>query len=226
MLRNWRTWAIFLALLVMVLAGVVVVQALMLRSRGWTIPLGNVAEWVAGIGTMAAFGALFFAAQEWRSGQEERRSLELERQKAEAERRALAETREAERRDNEMNQARLIIVQPAPYEDRTFGGSDPPSPAYREVVIQNHSGVPIFNLHIQVNPGGGDVHVLQNFAGGSGRPADMEVLSPDAATAELTVVGGDGETPSTEFIEFTFTDARGVRWRRRGSDQPVRVTSK
>ena len=55
MLKSWRTWAVLLlAVLVMALAVVVVVQAVMLRSRGWTVPLGNVAEWLAAVGTVGA----------------------------------------------------------------------------------------------------------------------------------------------------------------------------
>ncbi|WP_133054444.1 hypothetical protein [Mycolicibacter algericus] len=208
----------------LMLGVVVAVQAAMLHARGWRIALGSVPEWLAAFGTFAAFGALLIAAREWRAGQDERRSLEDERRAADAERRALAATREAERQDNEVSQARLIIVEHVPYEDRTWGGSDPPPPSQRQVVIRNRSTAPVFHLHIEDHPSGNDdVYVFQNFAHARGRPADIPVLAADDATAAITVAGNAGEAPSTEYVEFTFTDARGTNWRRIGSNQPVRL---
>ena len=67
---------------------------------------------------------------------------------------------------------------------------------------------------------GDGVLIFQSFAKGRDRPADMAVLSADQATQHLIVVGSANETPSTEYVEFTFTDARGARWRRLGSAQP------
>ena len=57
-------WTIALAVVVLVLAALVVVQAWMLLSQGWTIPIGSVADWLQAVGTLAAFGALFYAARE------------------------------------------------------------------------------------------------------------------------------------------------------------------
>ncbi len=79
--------ATVLAVLVVVLGVVVVVQARMLLTRGWGVPLGNVAEWVGALGTLATFGAVFYAAREWRAA-------------------------EAERRDRAADQARLIVTEP------------------------------------------------------------------------------------------------------------------
>lgn len=76
-LEKWRHYEARLsaafALTTLALTVVTVVQARMLLTRGWSVPLGNVAEWVAGVGALAAFGALFYAAREWRTAQEERR---------------------------------------------------------------------------------------------------------------------------------------------------------
>ena len=221
---------ILILLAVLALLVVIAVQAAMLQMQGWRVQLGSLADWVQALGTVAAFGALIFAGREWKSNERDRTALERdrqiaeeERQTADRERQALAEQREDERRDYEMSQARVVIVQPAPYEDVTFGGSDPPPAENREVVIHNHSGSPIFNIHIRSNPGGGDIHVFQVYASGGDRPADREVLPPNESTAKLYVVGGAVGTPSTEHIEFTFTDARGLRWLKRGSGQPVRL---
>lgn len=71
--RHAVSLAIVFTVLAVVLGVVAVVQARMLLARGWGVPLGNVAEWVAGVGALAAFGALFYAAREWSSAQEERR---------------------------------------------------------------------------------------------------------------------------------------------------------
>jgi hypothetical protein len=77
--QRWKRHAgvlsVVFAVVALTLLVVVVVQALMLRSRGWTVQWqwGNVAEWVAGVGTLAAFGALFYAAREWGIAHAERR---------------------------------------------------------------------------------------------------------------------------------------------------------
>lgn len=89
-MKNWRTWAIVLLVpLVMVLSVVVVVQALMLRSRGWGVPMGNVAEWVAAFGTLVAIVAVLFAALGYRH--DVRSRIEDEKQRIATARRQQAE---------------------------------------------------------------------------------------------------------------------------------------
>jgi hypothetical protein len=198
-----------------VLIVVVCFQAAMLHSKGWRTPLGTLPEWITAFGVVAAFLTLWVAARGFQSAEKERQSLEEERQ-------ALAATREAERRDHVISQARLIIVEHAPHVPLAWGGQDPPAPGRRDVLIRNHSDAPIFNLHIEGHPtGNDDVLLSQNFATGRSRPADMAVLAADQATELLIVEGSDADTPSTEYVEFTFTDARGARWRRLGSQQPI-----
>ena len=112
----------------MALAVVVVMQALMLRSRGWTVPLGNVAEWVAGVGAVAAFvaafGALLYTAREWQAAQ-------------------------AERRGREADQARLIVAEPAEPAELEPSGLPSDEP---HVVVRNHSEAPVFNVVAKKEP--------------------------------------------------------------------------
>ena len=98
--RHWRTVAIIiLCVLVVALGVVVVLQAAMLRSSGWTTELGNVAEGVQAVATLAAFGALWIAVREWRSGQQDRR-------------------------DKEADQARLMVVEQVVNEDDSLAEGD------------------------------------------------------------------------------------------------------
>lgn len=197
--RRAGTLAIVFAGATVALIVVVCFQAAMLHARGWRIPLGTLPEWLAGVGSLATLGVLWLAVFEWRRGQRERR-------------------------DNEAAQARLIIAEHAPYVDRTWGGMDAPPPASRNVLVRNHSDAPIVKLNVEEHPTRYEgVRVFQRFAHARGRPAEIDVLSGGQATAELGVDGNNGDTPSTECIEFTFTDARGLRWRRLGSAQPERV---
>ena len=89
MLRSWRTWAVLLlAVLTMTLSVVVVMQALMLRSRGWGVPIGSLAEWVAAVGGLATVGALVVAWRVYRhdihSRREDRERQERNRQQIQA----------------------------------------------------------------------------------------------------------------------------------------------
>jgi hypothetical protein len=199
-------------------------QRIELDDRHLHIEWGNAAEWLAGVGSTAAFGALLYAAREWRSGQAERRSVEAERQKADKERRDLAAARDAERRDHEISQARLAIVEHAEFVSRGWGGDDQPHPAHRDAIIRNYSDAPVFHLHIEEHlTSNDDVRVWESFAAHRGRPADWPVLAANGATGVLMISGNQEDAPSTEFVEFTFTDGRGARWRRIGSSQPVQL---
>lgn len=191
----------------MVLAAAVVVQATMLRSRGWTVPLGNVAEWLAAVGTFAAFGALFLAAREWRASQ-------------------------AERRGGEANQARLIIVEPA---DEQPG--DPhalvirnrsQSPVFN---IFFHIGETASRMNSSkaewVIPGeaylgigreGNPVLVPDGTFGPSGVSRGSKPTVPPTRP----VITEHRLTPFLEDVVFSFTDVQGRSWKRVGGSQPVR----
>ena len=152
---------------------------------------GNVPEWVAGIGSLAAFGALYIAAREWRSaggtpgfgGRPASRCQGAEA--ANAERKALTEAREAERRDHEHSQARLLIVEPMPFEDPTWGGVDPPPASQRRVVVRNYSGSPVFRCHVEEYPAEhDDVRVSQIRRGGVPNLADYPCSRPDTVGGE------------------------------------------
>lgn len=224
MLNFWRTLALTLVAIVFVLGGGFTIQASMLHTH-WRVELGTLPDWLAGCGTIAAFITLVFVARQWKASETDRQTLETERQEADSERRSLAAAREAERHDFEASQARLIIVEHEPHVNRQWSGSDPPLPAHRRALIRNRSDMPVFHLHIEESPAefGGEVYVFENLAEGRSRPPDRPVFSPDESTGNLLVAGNSGDTASTEYVVFTFTDARGTRWRRMGSGQPVRL---
>lgn len=95
-----------------------------------------------------------------------------------------------------------------------------PPPCSRDVRIRNFSDAPVFNLRIEDHPA--DHVLVWQLGTGLVKPEVVQVLRGDESTYVLTVVGNEDQTPSAELIEFTFTDARGARWRRVGSQQPVR----
>jgi hypothetical protein len=222
------------AVLAVVLLGVVCVQAWMLHSRGWRIALGTVPEWasaaftgIAAIGVLAAFGNLRIVRREWESEQ-------------------------AERRDQLANQARRIIVEAVPVAEMVPPANQAPprpdlQPEYRYVVIRNHSEEPVFNVRIphespKRTPPSPVTNVMEVMsavdARGSVRRADgspiegvfrlgsprlVPVLAPGQATPQLDLPTVPRDEQPTEYVFFTFTDARGAEWQRLGSEQPVPI---
>jgi hypothetical protein len=142
---------------------------------------------LAGLGAVAAFGALLIAALEWRQSQ-------------------------AERRDREADQARLIVA--------TFEGLIMKDIPRKRVTIRNHSDKPVFTVRIYGIPtkdGDGRAN------GGADAEYKQAVLSPGDATDPHAVGGDYSSTPIAEVVNFSFTDAHGRRWRRKGGGQPKRV---
>jgi membrane protein implicated in regulation of membrane protease activity len=127
--------AVALGVLSLALLAVVGFQAWMLRSQGWRIVLGALPDWVTAVltgvtafGVLAAFGTLRIGRKEW-------------------------ETHQKERRDQQANQARLIIVEALKRADmvppaNTAAVMPDGRPEYRYVVIRNHSQEPVFNVQI------------------------------------------------------------------------------
>jgi hypothetical protein len=195
---KWKRipWSV-IALLGWSLAGafgaVAAIQHIELDKRHLHVEFGNLAEWLAGVGSLAAFGALFYASREWRQSQ-------------------------LERRDQQADQARRVIAEPS--DSRSY--SQPPVHTW-PVTVSNHSGAPVFNLHV-LDP---DEDSMLMHMGGKqvSRPVSQPVLQPGERTPTMTVIGVDAteQTPTTEFLVFEFTDANSRRWRRIGSREPVRL---
>ncbi|BBY67356.1 hypothetical protein [Mycolicibacterium helvum] len=179
------------------------IQHIELADRHLHIEWGNAAEWASGVfggvAAVAAFGALFYAAREWSATQ-------------------------TERRDNEADQARLIVAQPVDPQHWS------PPPIHRwPVVVANHSTAAVFNVDMtEISE---DVMVL-HLGGPSARLSRLvrlPVLQPGEQTQDVSVMLGSGhrelldETPAAEYLVFRFTDAHGRRWQRTGSRQPVRI---
>jgi hypothetical protein len=194
--RHWRTSTIvFLGVLVMLLAAVVVVQAVMLRSRGWTIPIGSVPDWLQAVGTVAAFGALFYAAQEWRAAQNERRAREAD-------------------------QARLVLLQtPDP------GNFNDESIVVRNHSAAPIYDVQVYTLSSPFSPATSSLEeFLDDFAdpaeayapvlppGGTTVPP-LDVSAPEEVREQYS--------SSIDFAAAMFTDALGRRWWRFGKAEPT-----
>lgn len=203
---KWVAATAVLGGLAVVLSAAVTVQAVMLHAKGWRLQFGTLPDWVAGVGTlgafMAAFGALTIAVREWRAGQEGRR-------------------------DQEAEQARLIIAEPV----------DTPrsvSPNRSDVVVRNHSAAPVFNVgvesiyitaerykHAKIFAD----HGVELERSGAVSESSRPVLKSGQATSPISIDHGDKVPgiPHVEFVTFTFTDAHGRWWRRMGTKQPERL---
>jgi hypothetical protein len=204
----WRRipWPM-LALLGWSLAGVfgvvAAIERIQLQNRHFHIEWGNAAAWLGGVGAFAAFGALFYAALQWRVAQ-------------------------TERRDREADQARLIVTES--YSSKNFDDES--------VVVRNHSEAPIFDVQLFTH--------RQHLSGAllsAGVDKFLEEADPTEAYAPV-LRPGDATTPALEvtspdyapapdvrnyanpfgFTAVTFTDARGRRWWRFGTNQPRRAT--
>jgi hypothetical protein len=235
-MREWwkrhAAWlAIGFAALALALLLVVGCQAAMLHARGWRIALGTVPEWLAGFGTgftaiaaLAAYRTLKIAAGQW-------------------------EAEQAQRREQLKKQATLIVVEAVSRAEMVRPANQAPvrpdgKPEYRYVVIRNHSQEPIFNVRI---PDGSHLETkekmpwttsvaevrAQQEAGSFSSPRPtivhrhppdlVPVLAPGQATFQLHLVTVPRDEQPTEYVFFTFTDARGARWQRLGSEQPVQI---
>jgi hypothetical protein len=173
---------------------------------------GTAPDWVAAVGSV---GAMFLVGGGllW----------EVHRRRVDDERLAV------ERRDDEASQARLVTLQaeghPATdWRGDPLGGDPLNGVTAVEVTVTNDSSAPILNL---------DLRELR-FA------ADDVDYSGQAATSDsrmhLRLAAHSNWTASFHFssprplsegpryrYQLEFTDAHGRRWRRRGTEQPVRV---
>lgn len=78
----------FMSGLVVVLVVVAVVQGMMLLSAGWTVPLGDLAEWVGATGALATVGALVIAWKVYESDKRARTAEDTRREASEQRRQA------------------------------------------------------------------------------------------------------------------------------------------
>ncbi|WP_454561371.1 hypothetical protein [Mycobacterium haemophilum] len=216
------------------LSALAVAQAIELHAQGWRMAMGTLPEWMSGFGTLftaiaavAAFRALRIATRDWEGAEKERQALEAERRKADKERRELAAIREAERQDHLVSQARSVIVEPFVLMD----DDGKPNPN-RHIVIRNHSNSAILNLHVDPRSPKNSIVTMEQFISGSGinrqyrtKVADLPVLGPGEATPVIYPCGGGipWDESATEYVGFSFTDVRGARWYRLGSEQPVQI---
>ncbi|MCV7402689.1 hypothetical protein H7K24_21355 [Mycobacterium fragae] len=222
--RNVGWLAIVFAAVALALLVIVCLQAAMLHSKGWRILMGSLPEYLAAFGSLSTLGVLALAVDEWRRDQRERR-------------------------DQLANQARLIIVESVPRAEMVPPANQAPvrpdgKPEYRYVVIRNRSQEPIFNVRI---PDGSHLETkekmpwitsvaevrAQSEDGSFYSPTPtivhrhvpdlIPVLAPGQATFQLHLATVPRDQQPTEYVFFTFTDARGTKWQRMGSRQPERL---
>lgn len=229
--RNASWLSVVFAILALALLVVVCVEAAMLHSHGWRIALGTMPEWVsaaftgiAAIGVLAAFDNLRIVRREW-------------------------ESQQADRRDELAKQARLIGVEAVPRAEMVPPANEVPvrpdgKPEYRYVVIRNHSQEPVFNVRIpdgshaetktampwiisiaevRAQQEDGSFFSPQPTIVSRHPPELVPVLAPGQATFQLHPETVPRDEQPTEYVFFTFTDARGARWQRHGSQQPERL---
>lgn len=221
---RWNAFTGICLLSALALGVVVLAQWSKLHHRRITADWGSVPEWVAAFGTVAAFGALLIASRQWRDGQSERKLLEADRRAADKERRELAARRAAMAIDDEMSQARLIVVEPLPNEQRIKAHPAEPDLKVRQMHVRNYSGAPVFDLKVSQHPlDHPDITVYGSITDSPDLPSDLPVLRAKEATATLTVAGIRDTVPTVENVAVRFTDARGLRWQRIGPGQPKRL---
>lgn len=180
---------------VVVLGLIVGSQAVMLYRDAWRPALGTFPDWMAGIGSLATFGALAFAAREWRATQ-------------------------AERRERTGDQARLVVIQPSDPKD--FRDESVVVWNHSEAPIYD---VMVFTLRRYFRPDGSADEVkyfLEEIADPA--EAYAGVLPPKTATdppLDVNPVDREEHASSISFAAVTFTDAHGRRWWRFGRGQPT-----
>lgn len=206
--RHAPKLAVALTITCIALLAIVIVQAEMLYLQGWRLNNGSVPDWIAGIGSLAAFGALYFAASEWRSAHRAKR-------------------------DSEANQARLVSVErlesaePFTYAIRNRSHSS----VFDLYFHDGETASRMNELHPRTHTGGKQAY------SGIGRTG-WDVLAPDQATGPISttivLVAGTQEPlslpiaqipPSVDAVVFSFTDAEGRRWKRTGIDKLERIFS-
>jgi hypothetical protein len=141
---------------------------------------------------MAAFGALFFAANEWRQSQ-------------------------AVRRDTEAGQARLIVIESVARE-RGWAGDD----LVATIRNHSSAPVVDIRVTRVGGPGAlGYFPADRSSANFKIEPVYQAVLPPGDAIPpfRFSLFGFSGKF---SWIRVTFTDANGRRWQRDGNDQPQR----
>ncbi|WP_406693307.1 hypothetical protein REH65_33225 (plasmid) [Saccharopolyspora sp. ID03-671] len=196
-MQKWILWPSVGA--VAFLAGVIVWGVLSGENDGWYSAWG---QWVGGVGSIAAAAtALWIAQRDWKRADAERRR------------------REAEERDRETAQARSIIV-----EVRALSDSG------QEIVVTNYSDNVITDLLVHGADGPEDWQLSVGAL--TDHPHPVGVLGPGADSAISAMEHRSVDKPI--FLQrmilvdqyrpkITFTDAAGLRWRRVGNDQPIRI---
>lgn len=194
---RWPIIALVGCSLAIVFGVTAAIQRIELQDRHLHIEWGNTAEWVAGVGTFAAFGVLLVAALQWRSDQ-------------------------ADRRDHEADQARLIIIEPVKPRNA------PPNESH--VVVRNHSSAPVFDLTVSSDKYVGGAVELIPVEIKPLKPArdspHQSVLPPGKETGVFRVIGVWPGFGSIDFVTVSFTDANNRRWERQGISEPKRVLIK
>lgn len=196
-----------LEILVLLLGVVVVVQARMLLTQGWGFPLGNVAEWVAGVSTFAAFVAAIFA------GVAGFRALGRERRRDEA-------REDAEKAAQASAVAAWPDTQPPyPEEGYTITSESIAHDHRWRVFLRNASDLPVYRVRITWCEG---VHALGEQQTIHVLPPDPEPLiqpAPKAVVTEWKTTWGDGGRRPVAPVDrlgvaIDFIDAKGQEWRR------------
>lgn len=201
--KRMATWlAAGLAIISLALLLVVVAQAVELYAEGWRMDMGSFPAWMSGFGAIFTAIAAVAAVLAFRG--------------AEKERRAVALAREAKSLDDEIAQARLIVVE--------FMDVEPPRP----MAVTNHSNAPIFDLKVE------DQSPVDNRVRVQSAVDHLVSLTWTQLGPKQQTEGGfvpafyieatyESKRNYIQHITFSFTDARGARWQRVGTGQPVRL---
>lgn len=173
--------------------------------------LGVAGQWVGALGTFAAVLVALRLAR-W----ERRRDT-------------------AEQRDREAAQARLVTTKVG-YPSETAAYPDDLDIELPMVQIINYSELPVYRPRIEsmgdapppvrwgINPNTGEDYSIDVLPPNQRRSVPFEHVDPHSQSAYTTVTAGKiKKRVDADDVTITFIDTYGLRWRRTGNGEPIRV---
>jgi hypothetical protein len=226
-----RPIAVGLLVMLTLLTGVIVAQAIALLDRGWTPAFGTLPDYIAAFGTA---GTLMVAILVLRHEVAVRRADESERRAAEAAASVEKRTIEKEKqlavtaaKTAELlargDQARLVILEfeyNYDLDDFTNGRE-----SFMIATVRNLSNRPIFDVEIRVPQGNPQIR-LGTYDDSITNPGARAIDRHDKHTASYEHVAAevDWDWLSTEPVVL-YTDVNGARWSRTMAGQPRQITA-
>lgn len=186
----------------------------------------TLADWLQGWGSVAAVGAtLFLLWHEMREARRGRKAAAAERQEAAQDRELARKDRElaaAERRETVKGQARTVVI------GELLISTDPADGAFAvrrvQVPVSNFGTQPVLDLRVILDCVTGPIARLPCLIGSSSALGPGQAINVDFVLDLISPWGATGdEAEANVVITIHFTDATGLQWTRRMTEQPEQV---